>query len=143
MKKYFIVPQPPLTEKTRFLVDDINETKTIGFTYDIDKIMYNLDLMDEEFKQELEIGMSFLENGITDVIDLGKYIAIVALKKDKTEGKITFFDTRADFSKEEVYDHIEMYSDKIIADKFIELYDLVKVKSPDNVDLFLSLPLSS
>ena len=140
MKKYFLVPQPPLTEKFNFLVDDLTDNKTLGFTYDIDKIKYNLKMMGDDFNHDLEIGINFLEKGITDVVDCGRYIAVVGIKKDRTEGKISFFDTTTSFTREELYGQIVALYDKSIANKFIDIYDLMisdEIPSFDNVELII------
>ena len=133
MKKFFLIPQPPISDKLTFLVDDLNETRTFGVTTDFDKIEYNLKLMGEEFSQELEIGINFNETGITDVIDLGRYIAVVAIRKDKKEGNIHFFDTTTNFSRQELFEQMQFLFSDNIAEKFIEIYDLMK-SSSKNLD---------
>jgi hypothetical protein len=143
MKKYFLIPQPPISEKLTFLVDEMNDHKTFGITEDWDKIEYNLNLMGKDFKQDLEIGLNFIEKGITEVIDLGRYIAIVEIKKDKSKREISFFDTTIDLSREELYNKIKTmrYSDSI-AENFINLYDSMRSGSSpsfDNVELFLPI----
>jgi hypothetical protein len=141
MKKYFSIPQPPISEKLTFLVDEMNDHKTFGVTDDWDKFEYNLNLIGNDFKQDLEIGLSFSEKSIADVIDLGRYIAVVELKKDNSKGLMNFFDTTADISREEMYHKIKTlgFSDNITKE-CIKLYDLMRSGSSpsfDNVDLFL------
>jgi len=144
MKKYFLIPQPPVADKLTFLVDDLNETRTFGVTTDLDKIEYNLKLMGDDFNQDLEIGMNFLEKGITDVIDLGRYIAVVGIKKDKTEGKMHFFDSTADFTRKELIAQMELLFTKNIAKKFINIYDIMVSESSPNFDnVELLVPLES
>tara|TARA_R110002073_G_C9198712_1_gene557922 strand:+ start:32 stop:466 length:435 start_codon:yes stop_codon:yes gene_type:complete len=142
MKKYFLIPQPPVADKLTFLVDELSVPRTFGVTTDLDKIEYNLKLMGEDFNQDLEIGMNFLEKGITEVIDLGRYIAVVGIKKNKTEGKMHFFDTTADFTRAELIAQMELLFTKNIAKKFINIYDImVSESSPkfDNVELLVPL----
>ena len=142
MKKHFLIPQPPIAEKLTFLVDDLNETRTVGIATDLDKIEYNLKLIGDDFNQDLEIGINFLEKGITDVVDLGRYISVVAIKKDQTEGKMYFFDSTVDFSRDELIEQMEMLFNESIANKFISIYDLmVSESSPsfDNVELLIPL----
>ena len=142
MKKYLLIPQPPVSEKLTFLVDDINENRTLAKTTDLDKIEYNLNLIGEDFIQDLEIENSFLETGIRKVIDLGRYIAIVGIKKDKTEGEIVFFDSTTKFSRAELKSQVELLFSKSVAEKFIDIYDImVSESSPnlDNVELFIPL----
>ena len=141
MKKYFLYPQPPISEKFTFLVDDINENKTFGITTDFDKIEYNLKLIGKDFNQDLEIGINFMEKGITAVIDVGRYISVVGIKKDKSEGKIYFFDSTTKFTRNELIGQIEYLFSKTIAKKFIDIYDLMKDESTpfiDNVELLLA-----
>jgi len=144
MKKYFLVPQPPVADKLTFLVDDLNETRTFGVTTDLDKIEYNLKLMGDDFNQDIEIGINFLEKGITEVIDLGRYIAVVGVKKDKTEGKIHFFDSTTNFTRSELIAQMELLFTKNIAEKFINIYDIMVSESSPNFDnVELLVPLES
>ena len=144
MKKYFLIPQPPIAEKLTFLVDELSEPRTLGVTTDLDKIEYNLKLMGEDFNQDLEIGMNFLEKGITDVIDLGRYIAVVEIKKDKTEGRIHFFDSTANVTREEMIMQLDLLFTKNIVKKFIVIYDLMMSESSPNFDnVELLVPLES
>jgi len=144
MKKQFLIPQPPLADKLTFLVDDINESHTLGLTTDFDKIEYNLKLIDESFRQDLEIGLNFSETGITDVVDLGRYIAVIGIKKDQSTGKIYFFDTTVNFSRAELSEMLKSdfkFSAGII-ERFMVIYDLMKSESSpsfDNVELLRPL----
>ena len=144
MKKYFLIPQPPISDKLTFLVDELTENRTFGVTNNLDKIEYNLKLMGEDFNQDIEIGLNFLEKGITEVIDLGRYIAVVGIKKDKTEGRIHFFDSNADFTREELIEQIELLFTENIAEKFINIYDIMVSESSQNFDnVELLVPLES
>ncbi len=144
MKKYFLIPQPPVADKLTFLVDDLNETRTFGVTTDLDKIEYNLKLMGDDFNQDLEIGINFLEKGITEIIDLGRYIAVIGLKKDKTEGEIHFFDSTANFTREELIAQMELLFTENIAKKFINIYEIMISESSPNFDnVELLVPLES
>ena len=144
MKRQFLVPQPPLADKLTFLVDDINESRTLGLTTDFDKIEYNLKLIDESFRQDLEIGLNFSETGITDVVDLGRYIAVIEIKKDQSTGKMHFFDTTVNFSKEELSGMLksDFKFSAGITERFMVIYDLMKSESSpsfDNVELLRPL----
>ncbi|SOU86793.1 hypothetical protein [Tenacibaculum dicentrarchi] len=142
MKKYFLVQQPPLAEKLTFLVDELNESRTVGIATDFDKIEYNLKLIGDDFNQDLEIGINFLEKGITDVVDLGRYISVIAIKKDKTEGKMYFFDTTIAFSRNEIVEQIGQLFSEITTKNFMTIYDLMKSQSTpslDNVELLVPL----
>ncbi|MGG5487122.1 hypothetical protein [Gaetbulibacter sp. PBL-D1] len=144
MKKQFLIPQPPLTDKLTFLVDDINESHTLGLTTDFDKIEYNLKLIDESFRQDLEIGLNFSETGIMDVLDIGRYIAVIGIKKYQSTGKIYFFDTTVNFSRKELSEMLKAdfkFSAGII-ERFMVIYDLMKSESSpsfDNVELLRPL----
>ena len=98
--------------------------------------------MGNDFLQDLEIGLNLLETGITEVIDLGKYIAIVGIKKNKIGSKIYFFDTRTKFTRAEFSLQITELFSEITCEKFMYIYDLmVSESSPnsDNVELFMPL----
>ena len=144
MKKYFAIKQPPLAEKLTLLADELNESRAFGSTTDFDKIKYNLKLMGEDFTQDLEIGISFSEIGITEVIDLGKYIAIVEIKKDKTLAVMWFFDALFNFKRDEYFNLIKSQFNKTIAEKFIGYYDLILLGlSPFNESVELLVPTES
>ena len=140
MKKYFLIPQPPITEKLNFLVDDINEEKTMAFTTDFDKIEYNLNLMGKDFREDVEIGMNLVNSGVIEIIDLGRYLSIVSLSKTKKEGSIYFFDVTTKMSRVEHFENVKKYFSENIAKKFIVDYDImVSESSPsiDNVELII------
>jgi hypothetical protein len=125
-------------KKIIFLVDDINNSKSFGITKDIQKIKYNLNLINKSFVEDFEIAMLFMDNGFMDVVDLGRYIAVIGLNKSKTEGEIRFFDSTIDFSRDELIQQIQLIYDEIIAKKFINIYDLMILESSsDCVELFL------
>jgi len=140
MKKYFLIPQPPITEKLNFLVDDINDEKTVAFTTDFDKIEYNLNLMGKDFREDVEIGMNLVNSGVIEIIDLGRYLSIVSLSKTKKEGSIYFFDVTTKMSRDEHFENIKNFFFENIAKKFIRDYDImVSESSPsiDNVELII------
>tara|TARA_R110001606_G_scaffold362484_2_gene516257 strand:+ start:638 stop:1072 length:435 start_codon:yes stop_codon:yes gene_type:complete len=140
MKGTYLYPQPPIAEKYSFLVDQLDKNHCLGITTDWNKIEYNLKMMGANFNQRLEIGLSFLEKGITETIDVGRYIAVVGINKNKSEGIIRFFDSRLKIERNELYKEIELMYDKIIAKSFILLYDMLLSNSSsfkDNVELLL------
>jgi len=134
MKKYFLIPQPPITEKIIFLVDKLDKNSTFGFTEDLDKIEYNLNLIGTDFKENLEIAMSLNDNGITKVIDLGMFISILELKKDKSEQRMCFFDIRSKSSITEKLAIIEDMYNIDISEKFNNTYDLIMSESSPDLD---------
>ena len=140
MKGKYLYPQPPIAEKYTFLVDQLDNTHSLGITSDWNKIEYNLKMMGTEFNQRLEIGLSFLEKGMNETIDLGRYIAVVGINKNKSEGIIRFFDSKLKIERNELFKEIEFIYDKVIAESFILLYDIMVSDSSsflDNVELLL------
>lgn len=140
MKGPYLYPQPPIAEKYSFLVDKLDKSHCLGITTDWNKIEYNLKMMGTDFNQRLEIGLSFLEKGMNDTIDLGRYIAVVGINKNKSEGIIRFFDSKLKIERNELFTEIELLYDKIIAESFILLYDAMVSDSSsflDNVELIL------
>lgn len=127
MEMYSHIPQPPKSRKFHFLVDDINETKTLAQTFNLEKIEYNFRLIDQSFRQDFEIAHAFSSSGSKDVLDIGRYIVVVSLRKDKKEGTMTFFDSSTNFTRKEIEQQLRFlfkYSDFII-DRFLTIYDLM------------------
>lgn len=66
------------------------------------------------------------------------------IKKDKSKGRITFFDTTVNFTRDETYNQIKTLFKETIAENFINIYDLMRSESSpsfDNVELFLPTEL--
>lgn len=136
MKKYFLVQQPPLSEKYRLLVDEISDNSCFGFTADLDKIKYNRELLGEEIDLELTVKTIISNNGTTAVFPLGCFITILEIRKDEKEGRMTFFDYDLGTGKEEISDLIKnQYSDKI-AKEWFRIYNLLKINFTDEYDKF-------
>jgi hypothetical protein len=102
MKKYFLIPQPPLSKFFTFLVDDINENKNFGTTTDIDKIDYNRQLLGEEFNTNFKVSLLMTDKGGTGVFPIGKFITVIAIRDDEKKGSMTFMDYNISLPKEEL-----------------------------------------
>ena len=136
MKKHFIVPQPPLTEKYRLLVDDMSEKRNFGFTTDIDKILYNKNILGDDFNMDLTIKNIFTDDGITSVFPIGCFITVLQLKKDEAEGKMTFFDFEVDIDKAELKNILkQQFSDNIV-NAWLDVYDFLRDDFCDEDDRF-------
>lgn len=125
MKKYYLVPQPPIAEKFTFLVDDITDIGNWGITRDLEKIAYNRNLLDEEINEDIEIRQSLTDVGTSSVFNFGKFIIILELKKGSAEGCMTFFDFQTDFSRSELINILKStYSDNII-NGYLKCHDVL------------------
>lgn len=136
MEKNFIVPQPPVTEKYRLLVDDMSEKRNFGFTSDIDKIRYNKNILGDDFNMDLTIKNMFTDEGITSVFPIGCFITVLQLKKDETEGKMTFFDFDIDTDKAGLRDILKQQFSENIVNAWFDVYDLLRSDFSEEDDLF-------
>ena len=139
MKKYFLIPQPPITEKFTFLVDDISEKKNWGLTEDIDKIEYNRKLLGENFNVDLKVNLLMSEKDVTNIFTLGNFITVLEMREDQKEGRMTFFDCVMDMPKDELKYMIGEVFSKNIVEEWIKFYDLLNLdfsEENDIVDLF-------
>jgi hypothetical protein len=139
MKKYFLIPQPPLTDKYTFLVDEINELGNWGMTTDIDKVLYNRDLFGEDFNIDIKIKLLLTKKGVTFVVPFGKFITIMKIRDDENEGTMTFFDYDVDMSRGALEIMLESvgYSAAIV-NEWLKFYDLMHLEfkaESDNVVL--------
>jgi hypothetical protein len=135
MKKFFLIEQPPISEKYRMLVDKLTEVKNFGNTNDIDKIEYNLNIIGKDFSDRVDIHNLFTDKGITAVFPLGTYIVVLEMKKDKTKGKMSFFDfdNIADISK--VRGLLEMEFSEYIISEWFRIYYLLESEFSEEEDL--------
>lgn len=136
MKKKFILEQPPFTDKFRLLVDESIDFGKVGFTIDLNKIEYNLELIGNEFKERVDLHNLFTDKGITSVFPIGKYICVLELKKDKTKGVFSLFDFKRFNDISEARNILENeYSENIIKEWFKVYYILISEFS-ESEDLF-------
>ena len=102
MRKHFLVPQPPLSDKYRLLVDDINETETFAMTLYIDKVWYNRKIIGEDMSIMLETYTALSDKGTTVLQPIGRYITIWQISKDEKTQRIWFIDHESNLSFREV-----------------------------------------
>lgn len=87
-----MIEQPPVSNKYRLLVDDINETETFAITLDTSKVWYNRKIIGEQLSIRIEIHTALSDKGTTIVIPIGRYITIWQISKNETTQRIWFFD---------------------------------------------------
>ena len=135
MKKFFLIEQPPISEKYRMLVDKLSEVKNFGYTNNIEKIEYNLNIIGKDFSDRVDIHNLFTDKGITTVFPLGTYIVVLEMKKDKTKGKMSFFDfdNIEDISK--VRGLLEMEFSEYIISEWFRIYYLLESGFSEEEDL--------
>ena len=139
MKKFYLIPQPPLTQRYSLLVDDMSDKKNYGRTTDIDKIKYNQDILGKEFELEVKIKNMYSDEGITTVFPVGSFIVVLQLKKDETKGQMTFFDHVVNTSKEELRTMLLQGFSENIVDGWFQVFDALNSEdrvTSDNFDLY-------
>jgi hypothetical protein len=135
MEKYFLIQQPPITEKFRLLVEEMSENEKFGFTSDIDMIKYNINLLGSDFKKDLTIKNMFTDKGITTVFPIGSFITVLELKKDETEGKMTFFDFDIEISS--IKPILKATFSENIVNQFVNIHNLFESDFSEDDDLFV------
>lgn len=119
MKKYFFIPQPPLTRQVSFLVDDISDKSNWGRTTDSDKVEYNFNLIDSNFKLDLEIQTAFVKKGLSKVLPLGRFITVITANKEFTSVDMTFYDFDIPIDKAVLSNTLlEQYTENIVISWF-------------------------
>jgi predicted aldo/keto reductase-like oxidoreductase len=135
MKENFIIPQPPFTDKYKMIVDEISEKRNFGITKSINNIEYNLNLLGSEFIDKFDLHNLFTDAGLTTVFQLGRFITILERNKEKTEGKMTFFDFDVDSDVSSIRSILEKgYSESIIKEWF-RIYYLISSEFSESDDL--------
>lgn len=134
MKKYYLIPQPPLTKQVSFLVDDISNKSNWGRTTDSDKVEYNFNLIDKNFKLDLEVQTAFVKKGLSKVFPLGRFITVVTANKEFTKVDMTFFDFDIPADKAELSNMLlELYTENIVISWF-EVQRFLKIHFTDKDD---------
>lgn len=123
MKKNFIVPQPPLVPMFRLLVDKMSDKRNFGFTDDLDKIEYNRKLFGEEYNQDFNIKNLVSEHGAASIFPVGRFITVLQMNREETDGAMHFFDFELNASREELKEGISKRFYPEIAEAWIEIYD--------------------
>ena len=143
MRKKFLVLQPPLSDKYRFLVDDINDTATFAMTLDTDKVWYNRKILGEDLNLELEIHTALHDKGLTSVIPVGRFVTIWQISKDEKTQRIWFIDHESELSFRQIGKQImgEYFSDNVyneferiqglLRSSFNDEFDIVELFIPD------------
>jgi len=107
--------------KVKYIVDDINESKTLGRTKSIDKILYNVERFSSDFHEILN--KSFEKGlGVTCFTIVGRFIVYFSINCTKSKGELIFFDTELNLDK--ALDTIKvLFSDnKKFQDAFMKKY---------------------
>ena len=143
MNNFDFIGQPPISDKFNFLVDEIAPNKLFGQTIDINKIEYNLNLLDKNIKIDTEIYASLLtKKSLATVLAIGKYITILLLDKDRTAGVMAFFcfDIKQDIN---IFRELllEQYG-KEITNEWFAVYEKYKLHYSDKEDLVELFSLS-
>lgn len=126
MHKKYIVEQPQDFEQIIFLVDDINELGTRGFTDDISKIQHNLALLPDNFKIDLKVGMLAKKAGGITVFPYGKFIIRLVLNANETEGSMNLFDFTQIKNVEELNDIFKAEQKDSILEKYRNTFHFLK-----------------
>jgi hypothetical protein len=139
MNIFASILQPPNCKKFKFIVDELNDRKTYGKTNDIEKIKYNLKLLDESFNIDLKINLLLSEDGVTNIFAVGNFITILQLNNNQQQGMITFFNINVNATLPELKYHLEdIYSSNIVAE-WVKLYELMinsDLNENDHIELF-------
>lgn len=139
MKKNFLVIQPPIAEYFTLLVDDINETETIGRTIDVEKCEYNrgiIERMGIEVDFMIQVQTALSDKGITSVVAHGRYIAIIMASKDETKQEMFFMDIFSNFSsKKQNRESLKGNFSERIVNQFEIIYLDLKSKFTDSDDI--------
>jgi len=137
MKPYFLIKQPPLSKKFRLLVSELSETENFGFTSNIDKIEYNLNILGTEFKDKFDLHNLFTKSGLTSVFQLGKFITVLERNKTKTEGRMTFFDfTNIGETSEGLKELLKLQFSESIINEWFRIYYLMSSEFSKSDDFF-------
>ena len=145
MRKHFLIEQPPLVDKYRLLVDDINETETFAMTLDIDKVWYNRKVIGEDMSIMLEAYTALSDNGTTVLQPIGRYITIWQISKDEKTQRIWYIDHESEISFREVGKQImgDFFSDNVY-DEFEKIQTELRSLFSDDLDIVeLVLPAAS
>ncbi len=136
MEKYFLILQPPNADKYRLLVDDISDNKTFGTTDDIHKVRYNRRLFGENFNMDIDIRLPLTDEGLTYVFPVGRFITILRLKKDESEGSMYFFDFNTFNDKSVIQSTLQKdFSERLLKEWF-NIYDQLCSGFSDEEDVF-------
>ena len=136
MEKTFLIEQPPISKKYRLLIDDSSENRGICFTTDVDKVNYNLKILGVDLSLDTQIHNALSKDGITSIFSLGRYVAILRIKKDETVKEFWFVDFELDIDFEEVNKTTlnGYFSDELIKN-FNELREKLRASFSEEYDM--------
>ena len=136
MRKHFLVPQPPLSDKFSLLVDDINETKTFAMTLDIDKVWYNRKIIGEDMSIMLETYTALSDKGTTVLQPIGRYITIWQISKNEKTQRIWYIDHESELSFREVGRQImgDYFSDNVY-NEFEKIRTQLRLVFSNDIDI--------
>lgn len=134
---FYLIPQPPISNKFNFLVDLLEENAEWGDTSDLLKIEYNRRLLGDEFNDDFNEKMLLATDGLTLVFPLGRYITIFGLRKDEKQGRMTFLNFRINKSREDIVLMLRERFSENITNEWLKYYDKFQVDfdEEDNVAL--------
>lgn len=131
MQKYFMVEQPPIFEKYRLIVDDINDYETVAYTADIDKVLYNRRILGQALNIHLETYTALSDKGISVVLPIGRYVTVWEISKDEKTQHILYVDYDTDLSFSKLFG--DRYSQDI-CDEFERIQNLTKASFKEDDD---------
>lgn len=82
----------------KFVVDDLNDSKTLGRTQSIDKIIHNIKRFSPDFYPMISSSIS-KGNGVTLFTIVGRFVVYLSINPTMTKGDLIFFDTNKDINK--------------------------------------------
>jgi hypothetical protein len=137
-KDFYFIPQPPLTDKFNFLVDDLGDKLAWGHTADITKINYNRSLLGDDFNEDLREKMKLAKEGMTLIFPIGRYITILQLRADEKQGAMTFMDYQIELTRDGVKSMLLERFSEDITNEWLKHYDKFQVNfdEEDNVVLY-------
>lgn len=127
--------QPPFAEKFSLLVDDIGDNENFGIATDLKKIQYNLYQINEDYNVDLQIRQCLVDEGITDILNFGRFIIILQIRKDLKKGQMTFFDFDIDIPLEEILDTLRKNYSVNIVEAWVKNYEILRNEFTSKKDL--------
>jgi len=112
-----------------FLVDDLNNDNSLGYTNSREKIIFNIHLLGKLIANEnLEERLARSKKGLTFLFPLERYIVYLKLKKDLQKMEMIFFDFRVDYSA------VDKGFEDIFSDKFVTEFKRIKYYREEEYD---------
>lgn len=142
MGKFDHILQPPFSQKIQLLVDTLNVHNTVGWTRDVDKILFNIKHLSDSTKQEyaLQELMSPLNGFTLKVGPAGYYTYTIQLAKDFSEGAMHFYHIDLAIPFEELLQVVSASQSLEIAKKLTHTWQLMRENQSMLVDEVLLLP---